>query len=47
MSECAGTTIRNGKRKMEDVLAQILASGWWYEIDGKDCQITLEARPAY
>lgn len=32
---------------MDDVLEQIMASGWWYEIEGKECLITLEKRPDF
>jgi hypothetical protein len=32
---------------MDNVLLQILASGWWYEINGKECQIVLEKRPDF
>jgi hypothetical protein len=31
----------------DDILRQVLDSGWWIEIDGKDCKITLEKRPDY
>lgn len=33
--------------EQDDILAQIMASGWWIEIEGKDCRITLEKRPDY
>lgn len=31
----------------DDILNQVMASGWWYEIEGKNCLITLEKRPEY